>query len=201
MLRIALTGGMGSGKSSVADLFAQQGAHIIDADCITHTLTEPDTPAYKAIIAHFGPSVLCPEGTLDRKRLRSLMVDNATERLWLEQLLHPVIWDALHRQLHTPLKNKPPYLIAVIPLLVECLAKYKRYVNDIDRICVVDTTRSRQIERCRAREPTISDHTLNTLLAIQAKRHRRLAIADDIIDNNGTRLFLKKTSESTASIL
>src|SRR3989344_3677800 len=130
ILRVGLTGGIGSGKSTVARLFAEQGASIIDADEIAKALTEKNTPAFETILQHFGPTVLTQEGSLDRRKLRSFIFENPIERSWLEQLLHPLIRHFMQQQIQ---KTQGAYCILVIPLLCE-----SKSIDFVDRICVVD---------------------------------------------------------------
>src|SRR3990167_8125346 len=130
MLRIGLTGGVGSGKSTVAKLFAELHIPIIDADQIAHEITEKDTPIFKKLVRHFGPSILDKAGLLNRKKLRDIIFEKREERRWLENLLHP---DIIQRMQARSQKTKAPYVILVIPLLAET-----KSVDLVDRVLVVD---------------------------------------------------------------
>lgn len=176
MLVVGLTGGIGSGKSTVAKLFAERGAAIIDADIVAREVTMKDKPAFKKIISHFGSDVLLSDGNLDRSKLRQIIFDDPNERLWLEQLLHPLIKDEMKQQIT---KMTAPYCIAVIPLLLEV-----EFFSFINRILVVDTPESEQMRRVMLRD-NISESEVEAILHSQASRQDRRAKAQDIIMNDG----------------
>lgn len=176
MFVIGLTGGIGSGKSTVAKLFGEKGIYIIDTDQIAKTLVTPDKPAYQKIIEHFGTTV-CSEMGLNRKYLASLVFADPHQRKWLEHLLHPLIWQEVQAQL---LKATSLYCIIVIPLLFETQVR-----PAINRILLVDTTEEQQISRVQARD-TLSTDEIKQILTIQVSRETRLRGADDIIHNEGT---------------
>ena len=182
MLLIALTGGLASGKTSVADSFAHYHIPIIDADRIAHALTAVNTPALDQISQHFS-DILNQDHSLNRKKLRSIIFSHKKEKKWLEELLHPLIQANIKEALH---KLHAPYAIVVIPLLVETA-----FDMNFDRIIVVDTPESLQIERAMARDD-ISYQQANMILAQQASRQQRLTKADDIITNDSTKETLKK---------
>ncbi|WP_279028200.1 dephospho-CoA kinase [Gibbsiella quercinecans] len=173
---VALTGGIGSGKTTVANAFARFGATIVDADVIARHIVEPGTPALAAIAAHFGNEILQADGSLDRARLRQLIFNHPAEKAWLNQHLHPLIHQETQRQLALV---SSPYALWVVPLLVE---------NDLhtraDRVLVVDADRETQLARTMARDGSSREQALN-ILSAQASRHQRLAVADDVIDNSG----------------
>lgn len=173
---VALTGGIGSGKTTVANAFACFGATIVDADVIARQIVEPGTPALAAIAAHFGNEILQADGSLDRARLRQLIFNHPAEKAWLNQHLHPLIHQETQRQLALV---SSPYALWVVPLLVE---------NDLhtraDRVLVVDADRETQLARTMARDGSSREQALN-ILSAQASRHQRLAVADDVIDNSG----------------
>lgn len=173
---IALTGGIGSGKSTIASLFAERGVPIIDADIIARELTQPKTSVFSAIIEHFGKSVVLKDGSLNRTQLRELVFANLAERRWLENLLHPLI----RKQIEESIKKiTAPYCIVVIPLLFENQPYF--FIN---RILVIDTSEKNQMERVAARDH--SDPALvKKILQSQVSREVRLAGADDVIVNNG----------------
>lgn len=176
MLVVGLTGGIGSGKSSVAALFAERGVPVIDADVIARDLTQPGKPAFAAIVKHFGEQIVLPDGSLDRAGLRQIIFSDVNNRLWLEHLLHPQIRDEMSRQIKT---IHAPYCIAVIPLLLEV-----EFYSFINRILVVDTPEHIQLERVTQRDnsPVIQ---IEAILKAQAKRQDRLARAHDVIVNDG----------------
>ena len=175
MLVIGLTGGIGSGKSTVADLFAQHGVTIIDMDQLSRQLTQPGTPGLAAIISHFGKDLLQSDGTLDRPALRKRIFANTAERIWLEQLLHPMIWEATEQQVKA---SHTPYCIVVIPLLTE-FAPHPL----IQRVLVVDATPAQQLQRTQQRDQQAAGH-VPSILKTQSTRERRLQLADDIIRND-----------------
>ncbi len=177
MLVVGLTGGIGSGKSTVASLFAEQGVPIIDADTVSRQLTEPGMPAFNRILKHFGDSILRQDGTLDRTRLRNIIFANVKQRRWLEKLLHPLIRDAMQEEIKKC--QGKPYCIAVIPLLLE--AEFYDFIN---RILVVDAPEQLQIERITRRDKAPISH-IASILKTQAKREDRLARAQDVIRNEG----------------
>jgi dephospho-CoA kinase len=176
MLVVGLTGGIGSGKSTVADLFAKKGVPIIDADIIARDLTQPNQPALAKITGHFGTSILLENGELNRKLLRQIIFTQPAERQWLEACLHPLIFS----QMQSIIKQLPdsPYCIAVIPLLTETNS-----TTFINRILVVDTLPDIQIQRVAARD-NMTPAEANAILQSQASRESRLAIANDIITNH-----------------
>ena len=180
---IGLTGGIGSGKTTVSTLFQKLGVPIIDADVIAHDITKKNTPAYKTILAHFGKTILQEDQTLDRKKLRDIIFQNPTEKKWLENLLHPMIRTAIKESVS---QVKTPYCLCVIPLLVES-ADYPF----LDRILVIDTHLKTQLARVKARDHH-SDAFIKKIIGSQASNAARLKIADDIIVNNGDIAFLEK---------
>lgn len=177
MLVVGLTGGIATGKSTVAILFTKLGVPVIDADAIARDLTKPNSPAFDAIVNHFKPSLLQPDGTLNRSKLRDIVFSNEKDRRWLEALLHPLIEEEIKKQLQ-PLKA--PYCIVVIPLLVE-VEPY----SFIDRILVIDTPEALQIERAMQRDRAPISQ-IKAIMKTQAKRHHRLAKAQDIILNTSS---------------
>jgi dephospho-CoA kinase len=177
MLVVALTGGIGSGKSAVAKLFAELGTPIIDADIVAREVTAKDQPAYIRIIKHFGNEILLPDGNLDRARLRQLIFNKQEERLWLERLLHPQIREQMQTQIAA---LKAPYCIAVIPLLLEV-----EFYSFINRILVVDTPEDEQIKRVMQRDKA-ERPAVEAILHSQASREARKKRAHDVIINDGS---------------
>jgi len=173
---IALTGGIGSGKSSVANAFADLGADIVDTDIIAHELTAAGQPGAIEIGRKFGAEILRPDGSLDRGRMRALVFADPAARKKLESILHPMIRARVHDAVR---QSKGPYIILVVPLLVETGA-YRELAN---RIAVVDCNEADQITRVMQR----NGHTVEivrSIMASQAGRANRLACADDVIIND-----------------
>ena len=178
MLTVGLTGGIASGKSSVAALFAQLGAHIIDTDLIARELVEDGQPALAEITQHFGREALHADGSLIRAWLRERIFAVESERQALNAILHPRIRAAVEAQLAIP--NTAPYSIVVIPLLVESA----HYDELLDRVVLVDVPEATQISRLMQRD-NINLTQAQAILQRQASRAQRLARADDVIDNQG----------------
>lgn len=175
---IGLTGGIGSGKSAVADLFARHGAAIVDTDAIAHELTAADGTAMPAIVDCFGASMQRADGALDRAAMRALVFAEPDARRRLEAILHPMIRTESLRRCRTA---NTPYVILAVPLLVESGA----YRAHCARICVVDCPSELQVVRVMQRSG-FSEADVRVIMASQASREARLAIADDIIDNSGS---------------
>lgn len=175
MLIIALTGGIGSGKSTVADEFAKLGIPIVDTDVIARQLVRVGSPAYQEIVAAFGSSILTDDKQLNRRKLREVIFNHPEQRLRLEQILHPRIRQAVEAQI-TQLDSE--YCIVVIPLLTE-----KGSYPFVDRILLVDAKPEQQIQRSMARDKQ-SREQIERIMASQSNREQRLAMADDIIDNS-----------------
>ncbi|MEJ0003264.1 MAG: dephospho-CoA kinase [Pararobbsia sp.] len=178
MLSIGLTGGIGSGKSLVADRFALHGATIVDADQIAHAVTAPGGAAMPAIEAAFGPEFVTADGALDRVRMRALVFSNSEAKHRLESITHPLIRAASEAAAQAA---SGPYRIFVVPLLIES-GDWKRRV---DRVLVVDCSRETQIERVMKRNGFTREQ-VEAIIARQASRATRLAAADDVIDNDNT---------------
>ena len=175
-LRIGLTGGIASGKSTVANLFAALGVPIVDTDVLAREVVEPGSPLLREITGHFGAQVLSGDGSLDRQELRKRIFADPAERQWLEALLHPAIRELTDARCEAA---SGPYVIVAIPLLVET-AGSKRF----DRVLVVDCDPELQLARLMARDGIRRDEALR-MLAAQASRDERLAVADDVIRNDG----------------
>jgi dephospho-CoA kinase len=176
--RVALTGGIASGKSTVANLFAAHGVPLIDTDVIAREVVEPGQPALAAVAKAFGSDVLDPDGRLDRRRLREIIFSDATARARLEAILHPAIRAAMERQ-SVAATQAGPYQVLVIPLLAEGGRR-----DHVDRILVVDAPETVQIERLMARDAVTREQAEASLRA-QAQRATRLGIADDVVTNTG----------------
>jgi dephospho-CoA kinase len=177
--RVALTGGIASGKTTVANLFAAHGVPVIDTDVIAREVVEPGQPALTAIVEAFGPGVLGADSRLDRPSLREKIFSDTDARRRLEAILHPAIRQAMERQ-SLEAAALGPYQVLVIPLLAE-----GGRTDHVDRVLVVDVPESHQVERLVARDRVSPDHAAAALQA-QATRAHRLAIADDVIENTGS---------------
>ncbi len=179
-LVIGLTGGIGSGKSTVAGLFADLGAAIVDTDAIAHELTAAQGAAMPKIATAFGQSVLLADGALDRAAMRQLVFSDASAKIRLEAILHPLI--RRESELRCRAATGVPYVLLVVPLLVES----GEYRQRIDRILVVDCAEDVQIARVMARSGLSTQEVL-AIMATQASRAERLALADDVVTNTGGR--------------
>jgi len=173
---VGLTGGIGCGKSTVADLFASLGASIVDTDAIAHALTAPHGAAMPVILAEFGPDFATPEGALDRARMRSLVFSDAGARGRLEAILHPRIRDATAA---AALIATGPYVIYAVPLLIESGSWRER----VARVLAVDCSEDTQVARVMQRSG-LSPDQVRAIMATQVTRAERLAAADDVIDND-----------------
>lgn len=187
MLTIGLTGGIGSGKSSVARIFAALGAAVIDTDEIAHRLTAKGTTALAAIIAQFGSSYQLPDGNLDRARLRKQVFSDHAAKEKLERLLHPIIKQQVILEMA---KAQGPYLVLVIPLFFETGA----YRDLVDRVLVVDCDESQQISRTMSRSK-LSAEEVRTIMAHQVPRAERIKQADDILSNRGNHADLEEHAQ------
>ncbi|MBL0561893.1 dephospho-CoA kinase [Aeromonas hydrophila] len=178
MYVVAITGGIGSGKTTIANQFAELGIEVVDADVIAREVVEPGTPALATIAAHFGSEVITPDGQLDRRRLRERVFTDPQAKGWLNALLHPLIRTEMQRQCAAA---RSPYCLLVVPLLVE-----NRLTALANRVLVIDVDEATQIERT-CRRDGVSREQAQAILAAQASRAERLAAADDVLDNqNGT---------------
>ena len=174
--RVGLTGGIACGKTTVANLFAALGATIVDTDQLAREVVEPGSPLLPKIAAHFGDNVLAADGSLDRRALRTRIFADPAERLWLEQLTHPAIRELTDTR---SAAAKGAYVMVAIPLLVET-AGARRF----DRVLVVDCDPEVQLARLQARDGTTRAEA-QRMLSAQATRAERLAVADDVIRNDG----------------
>lgn len=174
---VGLTGGIGSGKSTVANLFAELGVPVIDADVVARDVVKQGSPLLQQIADHFGEQVLMATGELNRRQLREIVFNNPKEKQWLNQLLHPAIQQEMEKQL---MAQRYPYVIWVVPLLIE---------NNLTALCqrvlVVDVQPETQRMRASLRdnaEPALIDKIMQS----QVSREQRLLVADDVIDNDAT---------------
>lgn len=175
MFVLGITGGIGAGKTAVADYLAGRGVRVVDADIAARQVVEPGEPALRAIADYFGEDILGPDGQLDRPALRQRIFASDQDRRWLENLLHPLINVRLQEQLH---KAHSPYAALVSPLLFET-GQHKL----VDRVLVVDVPESLQIARAMQRDGQSKEQIL-AIMRTQLDRQERLRRADDRVDNS-----------------
>jgi dephospho-CoA kinase len=176
--RVGLTGGIGSGKSTVASLFADLGVPVIDTDLISHQLAQTDGAAIPALREAFGEDSLTATGALDRAKMRNLVFSDTTAKRKLENILHPLILDQLHR---VASDIKAPYILVVIPLLFEASG----YRDTLQRTLTVDCSSVTQIARA-AQRAGMDETIVRAIIARQLNAAQRLKLADDVIQNDGT---------------
>jgi dephospho-CoA kinase len=174
---VGLSGGIGSGKSAAAHLFAELGARVVDTDAIAHELTAPGGAAIEPIRSAFGKDMIAPDGSLDRAAMRRLVFEDAAAKAQLEAILHPMIGIEADARC---MQSTAPYVVLVVPLLVETAY----YRGRLERVLVVDCDEETQVSRTVARSG-IPAEQVRAIMAAQASRAQRLDVADDVIDNNG----------------
>ena len=177
MLKIGLTGGIASGKTTICNMFSQLTIPIIDADIIAYELVEPNKDAYIKIVQLFGRDILQKDNALNRKKLRKLIFSDPIAKKQLEAILHPQIRQQLQRQ---STQQPAPYCILAIPLLIEA-----NMIDLIDRVLVIDTDESLQINRLCQRD-NMSTNEAHTIISSQSGRKEKLAVADDVVINSGS---------------
>ncbi|MGY6278140.1 dephospho-CoA kinase [Methylomonas sp. MgM2] len=187
MFKVGLTGGIGCGKSTVSQLFADIGVPIIDADVIARQLVEPGRYALEKLAMKFGSTILNADGSLNRKELRFRAFSNPKIKQQLDEIMHPLIYDEIQAQ---AAQLRSPYCIIVIPLLLET---QKRYT--VDRVLVVDCPLEIQLQRVLERDD-IDQAQAQAIIAAQVGRQQRLANADDVIDNSEHRANLAEQVKS-----
>jgi dephospho-CoA kinase len=184
-MRIGLTGGIASGKSTVSQRFEELGVPVIDADAASRAVVEPGTPGLARVVERFGPGVLTADGQLDRRALRNLIFTDPGLRLALDGILHPLIRAAMEQRAAAAVG---PYLVMAIPLLVEGGGARDR----VDRVLVVDVDEATQLRRVQARDGG-SIEQARAIIASQASRAARLAVAHDVLPNNGSVAELRQS--------
>ena len=184
---VGLTGGIGSGKSEVAKIFADLGAEVLDADDVAHMLSRPGAAGHRAIVAEFGTECLQADGTLNRGWLRDRAFADRAFRERLERMLHPLIGTAIDEAIRG---WRAAYGILVVPLLLE----RDTLVSRVARVLVVDCPEERQMERASARSG-LSRDAVRAIMATQLSRTARLARADDVIDNSSAKAALRPQVE------
>jgi dephospho-CoA kinase len=178
---VGITGGIGSGKSTVAELFAERGAALVDTDAIAHQLTAPEGAAMAPIATAFGPAVLRADGGLDRAAMRRLVFADHGAKARLEAILHPLIRQQSNADCVAASQSRQaPYVMLVVPLLVESGS----YRGRTDRVLVVDCAEAVQIARVMARNG-LTTAEVRAIMATQASRSERRAVADDLVHNEG----------------
>ena len=180
-LRIGLTGGIASGKSTVEQRFTELGVAVINADDASRAVVAPGQPGLAAVVEHFGNHVLTAAGELDRRALRTIVFADARKRGELESILHPLIRSDMERR---AAQAAGPYLVLSIPLLIEGKSR-DRGAARVDRILVVDVDETAQLQRLMSRD-SISLDEARAIVASQASRTDRLRAADDVLENSGT---------------
>ena len=190
MFIVGLTGGIGSGKSAAAAIFSDLGVTVVNADIVAREIVEPGSDALAQIANHFGQDILLPDGGLNRALLRHKVFTDPSERAWLEQLTHPLIGMRIAEQLDGyPLEGKPPYRILESPLLLETAQR-----ELTQRILLIDVSEQVQIERTMQRDNNNAEQ-VKAIIAAQLPRDKKLKLADDIIENNGTLNELQQAVE------
>ena len=177
MFVIALTGGIGSGKSAAAKIFTELGVPVTDVDVISHALTAANQPLVNDIKVNFGKDYVTPEGALNRAAMRKLVFSDDVARLKLNALLHPAIYESAMLQLQA--NKDAPYQILVVPLLFDS----PRYLPHINSILVIDCDESTQIARVKKRSQLAESEIINIIKA-QTPRKKQLMLANDVIENN-----------------
>ena len=175
MFIVGLTGGIGSGKTAASDIFKSLSVNIVDADIVAREVVEPGQPALKEIIQHFGPDILFTDGNLDRAKLRTCIFSNPTDKIWLENLLHPIIRQEIQHQLND---SKAAYSILVSPLLFETDQS-----KLVDRTLLIDVPVNTQLERATLRDNN-SLQQIQKIIDSQLPRDVKLSQADDVICND-----------------
>ncbi len=182
--RIGLTGGIGSGKSTVGQMLQERGAALIDADAIARSVTAAHGTAMPAIAQAFGPDFITPDGALDRERMRAHVFSHPEAKQALEAIIHPLVAQETQRQAQQAIANGHHTLVFDVPLLVESGARWRAQV---DRVLVVDCSEETQIQRVMARN-SWKREAVQAVVTAQASRTQKLAAADWVIDNEGISL-------------
>ncbi|WP_417665809.1 dephospho-CoA kinase [Pseudidiomarina sp.] len=191
MFVVGVTGGIGSGKTTVTDLFQAHGITVVDADVIARHIMDTGSPALAAVEERFGTEALNDNGSLNRAWLRERIFNHPEDKQWLNGLTHPLIREQLLRELEAATS---PYVILSAPLLVE-----NRLTTLCDRVLVVDVSEATQIERTLARDDVSTDQ-VQAIIQAQATRQQRLAAADNVIHNDGDRSLLVNKVEKLHEI-
>lgn len=186
-LLAVLTGGVAAGKTAASDAFAALGITVIDTDKLSREVVEPGQPGLREVTEAFGTEVLADDGTLNRRRLRDIVFADESNRQRLESILHPLIESRARERIREAVGE--PYVVLVVPLLIE-----SGLFEDADCVIVVDAPESTRIERLIARDD-INERQARDMLNAQAPRKARLAVADEVLDNNTTPEALQQAVE------
>ena len=189
ILRIGLTGGIGSGKSTVGHMLHERGVAVIDADAIARSVTAAQGVAIAAIVQSFGSDFITPDGALDRERMRAHVFSHPDAKKTLEAIIHPLVAQEIQRQAQDAIASGHRTLVFDVPLLVESGA---RWLAQVDRVLVVDCLEETQIQRVMARNGWKRE-AVQAVISAQASRARKLAVADWVIDNEGISLEALRT--------
>lgn len=181
-LVVGLTGGLGSGKSTVAELLAARGAHVVDADLLARQVVEPGGPAYQPVVDRFGPAVVAADGTLDRSRLAEVVFADPAERAALEAIVHPAVRAGVAREVAAAAAGGAEVVVVDVPLLTESPSARQGLAAVIVVDCPEDVAVARKVAQGR-----LSEAAARARVAAQASRAERLAIADCVVDNGGDR--------------
>lgn len=176
MFRVGLTGGIGSGKSTVADLFASLGITVIDTDVIAHQITQPEGPAYEAIIDAFGDKIVSVDNTIDRKKLANIVFHSKEKKTLLESILHPLIWLIAEQRASS---SPTPYCIIVVPLLFEGV-----HQSRFNTTLLIHCSEEEQIDRVKKRDLRSMDD-IKAIIKNQMPDNKKLKLADHVIINSG----------------
>ena len=179
--RLGLTGGIGSGKSTVAQFLAEEGATILDADAVSRSVTQAGGLAIPAILANFGEHMLTADGALNRDAMRSLVFSNPDLKRQLEAIVHPLVGQLMAEQTQAAIAKGTRCLVFDVPLLVESIQRWR---PQVDAVCVVDCQTETQIQRVMTRN-ALSRQEIERIIGLQATREQRLAFADVVILNEG----------------
>ena len=194
IIRIGLTGGIGSGKSAVAHLLEKHGAVIIDTDAIAHQITAPGGAAIAAIESHFGQDFINPDKSLNRSKMRELVFNDDEAKLALEQITHPIITQETLRLASEALPKNPPYVVFMVPLLIESGQWLDQAPSKIDYLVVVDCPENEQIKRVQQRNG-LDAELIKKIMAKQVTREQRLKRADFVIKNDGDLAHLETQAD------
>jgi dephospho-CoA kinase len=200
ILRVGLTGGIGSGKSAVAEVLGKLGAAIIDTDAISHEITGHSGLAISAIRQQFGEEIISPDGSLDRPKMRALVFNDPSQKLALENITHPLIRKIAEEKARAALQHNSPYIVFVVPLLIESGQWLGQVPKKIDYVVVVDCSEDQQLLRVQSRS-NLDQLSIQKIMATQAKREDRLAVADYVIENNGSLIELEEKTAQLHELL
>lgn len=182
---VGLTGGIGAGKTTATNYLETLSIPVIDTDLIARTLVAPNSECLALIATHFGNSILKPDGSLDRKKLRKIILQNSSKKKWLESLLHPKIHKMVLNEINAV---KAPIVVVVIPLLHE---NYEKYKNILEQVILIESPEELQISRVKERD-NVTENDVLKIIQSQANAQNRHKIADIVINNQNTKESLYK---------